>query len=201
MSDVEWPPGFDRTPPAEREPYPNTFRVDLQRAFEEILDELRKLGVDEIKISSGTDHQRENPNVPYAGAPTKVDDPAVVVYFEKAGEEYAVPCDRWDNVRDNAQAIAKYLEAKRPLEEDRYGVETIESEFSTSKLPSGDETGGSPLASEEDPYEVLGVHPTADDEKVKEVAKIRKKAEHPDNGGDREEFKRVVAAEEAILDE
>jgi hypothetical protein len=50
-------------------------------------------------------------------------DPGVVAYYDKGDQGYAVPCDRWTSVRDNAQAIAKYLNAKRALE--RYGVETV----------------------------------------------------------------------------
>ncbi|MFD1686035.1 hypothetical protein [Halobellus litoreus] len=112
---LEWPEKFDRTPSGERRPYPHNFRVDREDAMDKIHDELRKMGVENARVETG-------------GA----SDPGVVVYFTRDGQDFAVPCDRWDNRRDNAQAIAKYLDAKRAL--DRYGVTTVESEFSTAAL-------------------------------------------------------------------
>ncbi|MFC7047266.1 J domain-containing protein [Halobacteriaceae archaeon GCM10025711] len=199
MTGVDWPAGFDRTPSGERKSYPHGFRVSQRRAFENILTELQRLGAEQVKIESGAEHQKRNPNLPYADA-TAEDDPAVVVYFTKANEDYAVPCDRWDNVRDNAQAIAKYLNAKRAL--DRYGVETIESEFSTQALPPGDEEAtpmGSGQPTRKAPHEVLHVAPDADADVVKAAARSLKKQHHPDQGGDVEQFKRVVNAEKELL--
>lgn len=114
-SSLDWPKRFDRTPSSEREPYPHNFRVVEDEAFENIEDELRKMDVDDTRIETG------------AGS-----DPGVVVYFTRDDEQFAIPCDRWKNSRDNAQAIAKYLNAKRAIK--RYGVTTIESEFSTASL-------------------------------------------------------------------
>lgn len=200
MTAVGWPDGFDRTPPENREAYPHGFRVSQRRAFENILAELQRLGAEQVKIESGAEHQKRNPNLPYADA-TAEDDPAVIVYFTKDTEDYAVPCDRWNNVRDNAQAIAKYLNAKRAL--NRYGVETIESEFSTQALPPGDEDAtpmGSGQPTQKAPHEVLSVAPDADTEVVKAAARSLKKQHHPDQGGDVEQFKRVVTAEQELLD-
>lgn len=121
-SNLDWPTGFARTKSTEREPYPHTFRVEIRQAFKNILDELHKRDVYDVRIESSAPHLKDNPNLPYANADP--DDPGVVAYFTQNGTEYAVPCDRWDSLRDNAQAIAKYLNAKRAL--DRYGVETVE---------------------------------------------------------------------------
>lgn len=121
-STLDWPDGFQRTPPADRIPYPHNFRVDVQQAFENILDELLHRDVTSRYIESAAKHQSTRSNIPYKGADP--DDPGVVAYYTKHGSKYAVPCDRWTDIRDNAQAIARYLNAKRSIE--RYGVETVQ---------------------------------------------------------------------------
>jgi hypothetical protein len=112
---LDWPERFDRTPTSDREPYPHNFRVSADRALENISEELRKMEVADARVETA-----------------RGSDPGVVAYFTRDGEQFAVPCDRWATTRDNAQAIAKYLNAKRAL--DRYGVTTVESEFSTASL-------------------------------------------------------------------
>lgn len=195
MTDLDWPEGFERTPESEREPYPYGFTVSRSDAFDNILQELRRMdGVRDVQLESGAEHQVRNPNKPYADA--DFGDPGVVVYFERDGQQYAVPCDRWDNPRDNAQAIAKYLNAKRGLE--RWGVETVSSEFETQALPTA-EGGATPA--EEPPHEVLGIDPDASDAVVKGAARALKKRHHPDQGGDQELFKAIVEAEQAMLEE
>lgn len=198
MNNLDWPPEFDRTPPRERARYPHGFQVSMQRAFRNIQTQLSRMGVDDYRITSGTDHQSADPDMPYQNAPNQPEDPGVVVRWTIDGEQYAAPCDRWNNIRDNAQAIAKYLDAKRAL--DRYGVSTVESEFRAQALPSGEEdavvvagTGGDP------PHEVLGVAPDAPDEVIRAAARRLAANEHPDKGGDEREFKKIQKAKEALL--
>lgn len=193
-SDVDWPAGFERTPPAERRTYPHGFQTSMMHAFQNIVDELEKMDAEQIRVESGHDHRTDKPHLPYKRS--EADDPGVVAYFNLDGEAYAVPCDRWDNTRDNAQAIARYLDAKRAIE--RYQVATIDSEFAASALPSGEEDSDDPLAGY-DPYDVLGVSETAPESVIKAAARARKGEAHPDSGGDREEFDRVKAAEERLL--
>jgi hypothetical protein len=194
VNQLDWPEGFDRTSPGERESYPHGFRVSRTSAFENILEELRKMDARNVQVKTAAPHTVDNPHRPYADRDP--DDPGVVIYFERDGQQFAVPCDRWDNLRDNAQAIAKYLDAKRALE--RYGVQTVESEFSTQALPSGDEdvvAGGEP------PHEILEVSPDADEKVVRAAARELKKVHHPDQGGDGERLQQIIAAEEAMLDD
>ena len=194
MSNLDWPDGFERTPESERESYPHGFRVTRTQAFETILDELRKMDARNVQVQTDAPHTVENPHRPYADRDPE--DPGVVVYFERDGQQFAVPCDRWDNLRDNAQAIAKYLDAKRALE--RYGVQTVESEFSTQALPSADEEVV--VSDVLPPHRVLDVAADASDDVVRAAARELKKQHHPDNGGDAEAFQRVVEAEEVMLD-
>ncbi|QSX00883.1 J domain-containing protein [Haloterrigena alkaliphila] len=190
---LEWPEGFERTPADDRESYPHGFRVSRSTAFDNILEELRKMDARNVQVKTAAPHTQAAPHRPYADRDP--DDPGVVIYFEGDGQQFAVPCDRWNNLRDNAQAIAKYLNAKRALE--RYGVQTVESEFSTQALPSGDEDA---VAASEPPHEILEVAPDAAADVVKAAARAKKKEHHPDRGGDREQFQRVVEAEGAMLD-
>ncbi|WP_049928658.1 J domain-containing protein [Halopiger goleimassiliensis] len=181
---LEWPAGFERTPADERESYPHGFRVSRTAAFDNILKELRKMDARNVQVKTAAPHTQAEPHRPYADRDP--DDPGVVVYFERDGQQFAVPCDRWDNLRDNAQAIAKYLNAKRAL--DRYGVQTVESEFSTQALPSADEKA---VGGEEPPYVVLDVEPDASEAEVRHAFREKVKDAHPDNGGSATEFQRV----------
>jgi DnaJ-domain-containing protein 1 len=81
-------------------------------------------------------------------------------------------------------------------------VTTGQSEFATARLPSGNEDAivadsGDPRQ----PHEVLGVDPDAPPEVVKGAARQLMKKHHPDQGGDVAEYKAVVRAQEAMLDE
>jgi hypothetical protein len=197
---LEWPDQFDRTPPEQRKPYPHGFEVSRTKASQSILNQLNKMdGLGNVKLETGAEHQTRNPHLPYADS--TADDPGVVVHYERHGEQYCIPCDRWARLRDNARAIALYLKAKRALE--RYGVGTIEDEFSTHKLPPPD-SEQRPMemrASTPPPHEVLEISPDASSNVVKMAAKAKKKQNHPDaEGGSEEEFKKIVNAEKALLD-
>jgi len=104
MGELDWPGEFERTDPSNREAYSGGFRVTRSVAFGNVLDELRGWdGVTDVQLDSGAEHQKRDPNKPYANA--SYDDPGVVVRFQKDGEDMAAACDRWDNPRDNAQDL------------------------------------------------------------------------------------------------
>lgn len=128
---LDWPADFDRTPQDEREPYPHNFRVSLNQALGNVVTQVDRLEEAEliaVETAAGS--------APTSTALTDTpEDPGIVVRFQKDGVVYAVPCDRWTTLRDNVQAVAKYLEAKRAL--DRYGIETLKNEFSTQKVRIG----------------------------------------------------------------
>jgi len=195
MSDLDWPEAFDRTDPSDREPYSGGFRVSRSVAFGNILDELQTWdGVTDVQLDSGAEHQKRNPNKPYANS--SFDDPGVVVRFNKDGEDMAAACDRWDSPRDNAQDLYHYLNETR-MQEQR-GTVTGESEYNKLRLPSGD---GDAVTADPPPYEVLGVVPDASDDEVREAFRELAKETHVDVGGDGDEFKRVKRAKEEMLDE
>lgn len=196
VSSIDWPDSFKRTPPQDREPYSGGFRVTRSVAFQNVLDELRGWeGVTDVQLDSGAEHQQRNPNKPYANA--TYDDPGVVVYFTKDGEEMAAACDRWDNPRDNAQDLYHYLHETR-MQEQR-GTVTAESEYDKLRLPSGDEDveAAAPPA-----HAVLGVDRDASNQEIRDDWRERVKETHPDQNDDstKEALKRVHDAKEEMLD-
>lgn len=194
MSDIEWPAEIDRTPEGERETYPHGFGVSRREAIEHVMEQLRKMDATDVQIDTAADHQSRNPNLPYSEA--QADDPGIVVRYKLEGTPHIVAMDKWESLRDNARALGLTLEAKRALT--RYGVESIESEFSTHRLPPGDEDA---IATGPPAHEILEVDPDASEEVVKAAAREKKREHHPDAGGDEEQFKRVVEAERAMLEE
>lgn len=190
---LDWPANFDRTDPIKREPYPNGFSVTRSQAFQNLLDELRGWdGVTDVQLDSGAEHQKRDPNKPYANA--SFDDPGVVVRFQKDGEDMAAACDRWDNPRDNAQDLYHYLHETR-MQEQR-GTVTGQSEYDKLRLPSGDAEPADPP-----PHAVLGVDRDANREEIKAAYRERAKETHTDQGGSEEEFKRVERAKEQLLEQ
>lgn len=190
---IDWPAEFERTEPSKRESYPGGFRVTRATAFGNVLDELQTWdGVTDVQLDSGAEHQKRNPNKPYANG--SYDDPGVVVRFNKDGEDMAAACDRWDNPRDNAQDLYHYLHETR-MQEQR-GTVTAESEYEKLRLPSGDESA---TAADPPPHAVLGVSRDASEQEVQEAFRERAKQTHADTGGDSEAFKRVKRAREELL--
>jgi hypothetical protein len=123
----------------------------------------------------------------------------VCAYFEwcaepnKHPQQYismAIPCDRWDSLEGNVQAIALTVEAMRGME--RWGAKhMIKAMFSGFKmLPSAN---GKPW------WEVLGVSQHALTEEIKAVYRSLCKTHHPDTGGKAEDFRRITDAYETAL--
>jgi DnaJ-domain-containing protein 1 len=191
---VDWPAGWDRTPSGERSKNRN-YEVSLRDAIEDLDQEMSRLDVDDWRLSTAMDHQSQNPNYPYANQP-EPDDPGVALRWSMDGNQYAVACDCYSRVRDNLRTIGHYVREKRKME--KRPVETGEDEFANARLPSGD---GDAIAGSPPPHEVLEVSPDASPEVIKQAARAKKKETHPDAGGSEEAFRRVVDAEEAMLDE
>jgi DnaJ-class molecular chaperone len=78
-------------------------------------------------------------------------------------------------------------------------VKTGSAEFAAARLPSGDDDAVVVAGETEAPHEVLGVAPDAPEEVIEAAARRLKADNHPDSGGSREEFQRIVNAEEAML--
>lgn len=121
-------------------------------------------------------------------------DPGVAVYFSLSSKPMAFACDRYVYVHENMQAIAKTIEALRGIE--RWGAsDMMERAFTGFKaLADG------PL---EDWRAVLGFEPfeTVTKKQVESRHRELVKRHHPDMGGDRHAFERVMRAREVAIEE
>lgn len=192
MTEIDWPAGWERTAADERK---RTSRFDksLRQSVDELAVELERVGVDDWRLSTGARHQKRNPRYPYANA--NPDDPGAVVQWSMNGEQYAVACDTYTDLRDNVRTLYYYVREKRKMES--RSVRTGENEFSNLRLPSGEEATGT-LAGEPTPCELLGVSPDADADEVESAFRERVKTAHPDGGGSGDEYRRLQEAREAM---
>jgi hypothetical protein len=192
---LDWPTWADRTTRRKRT---SKFSVSLAQAINDIETELEdRIGVDDWRLSTAAPHRKRDGR-PYADA--NPDDPGAVVRWTDDDEQYAVAADQYSDLRDNIRAIGLYIQEKRKMS--NRPVHTGQDEFATARLPSGEEDEAivvaGPGGETQEPHEVLGVDPDAPPEVVKGAARQLKKKHHPDGDGDREEFKRVLEAEQKL---
>lgn len=180
---LQWPIGWPRT----LKPTRAIFQTSLASARSGLLHELRLMNATNIVINSNMELRRDG--LPYAKQ-SRLDDTGVAVYFTLNGEQRCIPCDRWDMVEDNLQAIRKTIEALRGL--DRWGAKAIvDAAFSGFKaLP---DVATTPT---EHWYDVLGVDPFATPDQIRVAYRNLVKKHHPDIGGDPAEFDRIKKAYE-----
>ncbi|MFC6716250.1 J domain-containing protein [Natrialbaceae archaeon GCM10025810] len=190
---LEWPPELERTSADEREST-SKFDVTLGAAIKDIKREMDRLEVDHWRLSTAMP-QRKTDGLPYASA-AEPDDPGAVLRWAMGGDQFAIGCDAYTRVRDNVRAIGLYVAEKRRME--KRPVTTGQSEFATARLPPADDGA---VVAEVPPHEVLEIAPDAAPEVIRAAARAKKKETHPDRGGSRAAFQRVVAAEEAMRDD
>lgn len=142
------------------------------------------MGVPRHRVVISTDIPLRRDGLPYANR-RQPENPGVAVYFLLDGEQKCIPCDRWDRIEDNLQAIRKTVEALRGLE--RWGAKhMVEAAFAGfAALPAGSEFGW---------WTVLGVDRGAHLEELRRVYRALVKQHHPDHGGDPEAFHRLQEA-------
>lgn len=195
MTGLDWPAGFERTSADDREPN-RSFEATLGSTTSELATEMDRMGVDHWRGEIANAHTKSNGLPLYNANP---DDPGFVLRWTDDEEQFAVACDASTRLRDNVRYVLKWVNETRMR--GQRPVKTGDSEFAAARLPPGDETGGAVAASStvEPAHEVLGVQPDAPESIVERAARARKVETHPDNGGDAEEFKRVVEAEKVML--
>lgn len=197
MQKIDWPTGFERTPPQERTRN-NRFEATLRQSIDDLADELERVGVDDWRLSTGAQHQKQNPRYPYANA--SPDDPGAVVRWSMDGEQYAAACDAYSRLRDNVRSLFMYVREKRKMEQ--RPVVTGESEFANARLPPADEEEIAAGPVHREPHEVLEVAPDASPEVVQAAARRKIKDLHGDpNGGDGdpEKLNHVIDARDELL--
>lgn len=179
---LAWPIGWPRTERQQRARFDTTMSV----ARDSLIQELRLMGVERSSIVISTNLELRHDGLPYARRRVP-DDPAVAVYFTLNGSQKCIPCDKWDRIQDNMQAIRKTIEALRGLE--RWGAkQMVDAAFQGFEaLPAQSQHGW---------WVVLGIERDARPEFVAGAYREMVHRTHPDKGGDPERFHEVQAAYE-----
>lgn len=182
---LKWPIGWKRTIKREHAIFKTTFG----KARDNLLREIYLLGGKTPIISSNLALNRAG--LPYANS-REPEDPGICVYFDFKGKQQCIPCDRWNKVVDNLQAINLTIGALRGL--DRWGSGQIMNAAFTGfvALPAPTETVNEPIDYFQGCY-------TKDDLKTRwrELAfKL-----HPDKGGNSEEFAEMNKQFNKLLNE
>lgn len=158
---LQWPKGWPRTESTKRER--GRFRQSLAASLGGLRHEVGLLGGKSLVLSSNYTLGVERPS-----------DSGVVAYFTLGDRQLAIPCDRWQSVEHNVQAIALTVDAMRGME--RWGAKhMIHAMFSGFKaLP--EKTSGI------DPWAVLGLkpNPVPTEEVVTARFRVLAKTLHPD---------------------
>ena len=178
---LAWPAGQPRTPSHKIQR--SRFSVTPGRARDDLFAEIDRLGGRYPVISSDMPLRRDGQ--PYASHKPP-EDKGVAVYFEKNGKQMCFACDQWDYMRDNIWAIKKTIEAIRGIE--RWGSsDMMNRAFSAfEELPAPDAV--------ENWRDVLGCQDIDDMDTVKIRYQRLRKIQHPDHGGDAEQFNRIQTA-------
>ena len=171
---LQWPAGWQRT----KSPKAARFDTSLANARDGLLDELRLMKAQYVVISSNVPLRKDGLPFSKYGA---LSDVGVAVYFQLEGEARCIPCDAWNRVEHNLQAIRKTVEALRGLE--RWGAkEMMHAAF----------RGFPALAAGDQWHEVLGVAPSADEAEINAAFRGKARSMHPDAGGTEEAFVRQI---------
>lgn len=167
-----WPPGWPKTEPSRRERA--KFKQTLQSAISNLQREIQLMGGTEVLLSSN-----------YTLGQSSQKEPGVVAYFTWCKNPMAIPCDRWDRIESNIQAIALTVEAMRGME--RWGAKhMIQAMFTGFKqLPAS--TSGNW-------WDILGVGPGWHESDIRTAYLALVKKHHPDTGGNAEQFLLIQAA-------
>lgn len=183
---LSWPAGWPRTSPGHRK-WGNFGQSTRARTINGLLDELRKLGAQNVVISS--DLRLRNDGLPYSNQ-REPDDPGIAVYFDYNKRPMVFACDSYNRDWKNIRAIALTIEALRGIE--RWGAsDMMERAF----------TGFAQLPQSEPWWLILGFEsPPNTESEIRARFRELSKTLHPDVGGSHEEFCRMQQAVDTGLE-
>ncbi|WP_435360426.1 DnaJ domain-containing protein [Haloarchaeobius sp. DFWS5] len=190
---LDWPASLGERTPARERSRTSNFRVTLGRTTTDIEQELERLDPDDWRCSIGNEHTKSNGLPLHNAIP---EDPGFVFQWSKDGDQFAVGCDAYQELRDNVREV--YLWLKETRMRSQREVATGDTEFAAARLPGAGEDA---IAGDPAPEAVLGVEADAERSAIRSAYRERVSEAHPDAGGSEDEFKRVQRAKEAMLDE
>lgn len=190
---LAWPDGWPRVKPSLRGR--SQFRVTPDAARRNLIRQLELLGATPWAIVISSNVALRQDGQPYAEMLKRMswDDPGVAVYFDLAGEPFAMARDAYLTPHENMHALGHAIEHMRGLER-HGGAHMVKRAFSGfTALP--------PPAAAKNWWETLGVPRGASREVI--VAAHRKliAANHPDTGGSDAAMAEINAARDAGLAE
>jgi hypothetical protein len=110
-SPLDWPV---EQPRHEGERDYGPFKVTLDRAQRELVQELERLGVDHVTIS--TSARVRNDGFLYASGAEPAD-PGIAVYWSRGGEDFVIACDSYKHLRSNLRACGLTIYHMRRVEQ------------------------------------------------------------------------------------
>lgn len=181
--DVQW---STNQATGERRSWQQTKELSVADAVQRILRELAAMGISSDRAIISTNVEPRLDGLPRSGREPL--DPGAAVYWESGKSQRCMAIDMYDRVADNLAAIAATLAAMRAIE--RHGGATIldRAFLGFAALPE---------KATQHWREVLGIQNTPTLDLIEERFRVLAKVHHPDTGGDREEFERLVQAREA----
>ncbi len=184
-----WPPGWERSKRPTRSRFGDTTIYKEMRALGWEMD---RLGAHPRNRIVSTNLRLRNDGLPYSKQ-SRVEDQGVSVWFDLAGEERVLACDRWDRIEHNMRAIHKHIDAIRA--QARWGVGSLAQAFAGfMALPE--------QASGRGYRDILGIGP--DERLTAELVdeRFRKRAlvVHPDQGGATEDWHELAMARKRAME-
>lgn len=190
---LQWPMGWKRAPDNDRSRGPD--RMPPGRVRQQLSNELRLMGAKDVVISSNV--MIRNDGMPYANQKAP-EDPGVVLYFKRNGQNISLPCDRWSTVDANLNAIRLTVQAMRGI--DRWGTEQMVDRAFTGYAELPESVIIAPPPTDKRPHRdwwvVLGVDKYANVLDVKAAYRELLKVSHPDAGGSESDLMEVRQAYE-----
>lgn len=186
---LTWPSGWPRTAQRKRASFTKyKSRLSVHDGLQRVLKELVSFKVRRDDVLISTNIRTRLDGSPRSDQP-EPGDPGVAVYWEDAVGTKVMAIDRYDRVADNLAAIAATLEAMRAIER-HGGGQILERAF----------TGFTALPAPRTCWEVLGIAPTNDGQRVAARFKELLKQHHPDNGGDTVRMAEIIEARDVAME-
>lgn len=167
---LQWPEGWPATPAEEKKRY-SAFQTTFGKARDELLNELRLMGAENVVISSWLPRNKDG-SLRADAARRRVDDPGIAVYFTLNGKRMAMARDAYETVHDNLRSVGLAIAALRIME--RHGG----GHMLTTAMQ-----GFTALGSDDHWWTTLEVERSATLEEVRAAWRQKMKETHPDVGG------------------
>jgi hypothetical protein len=109
---LQWPDGFNRTPPNRREI--SKFKQSMDQAQIFLREEVGRMEGRNLIISTNIPVRKDG-GLFTDWMNRKIDDPGVAIYFKRNEQQVAMCCDTYLRIWENVYALGKTIEAMRGI--------------------------------------------------------------------------------------